>query len=164
MNTREVAALRSELEALKFRVQEIEERLSALESERISPAVSAGSEGFSVVTSVASQSTYITAEDTEERLELAKECGRFLKRAYTGVHRGSSGRDRLRLASKLYVVLADFSGKKFEQPRVFDKFSEVRDLCKRGADAGSSIFIGFASQWEAKLAVKEAGFEWPSRR
>ena len=68
MNTREVAALRSELEALKFRVQEIEERLSALESERISPAVSAGSEGFSVVTSVASQSTYITAEDTEERL------------------------------------------------------------------------------------------------
>lgn len=29
MNTREVAALRSELEALKFRVQEIEERLNA---------------------------------------------------------------------------------------------------------------------------------------
>ena len=68
------------------------------------------------------------------------------------------------LLSRVYVVLADFSGRKFDQPKVFERFSEVKDLCKRGPDAGSSVFLGFATQWEAKLAVKEAGFEWPSRR
>ena len=158
MSTREIAALRSELEVLRLRVQVLEERLSAREAERPSPTASAGSEGFSVVTSAPGQSGYILAEDTEERLELAKECGRFLRRAYSGVYRGTSGRDRLKLGSRV------FSGRKFDQPKVFERFSEVKDLCKRGPDAGSSVFLGFATQWEAKLAVKEAGFEWPSRR
>ena len=164
MSTREIAALRSELEVLRLRVQVLEERLIAREAERPSPTASAGSEGFSVVTSAPGQSGYILAEDTEERLELAKVCGRFLRRAYSGVYRGTSGRDRLKLGSRVYVVLADFSGRKFDQPKVFERFSEVKDLCKRGPDAGSSVFLGFATQWEAKLAVKEAGFEWPSRR
>ena len=83
MSTREIAALRSELEVLRLRVQVLEERLIAREAERPSPTASAGSEGFSVVTSAPGQSGYILAEDTEERLELAKECGRFLRRAYS---------------------------------------------------------------------------------
>ena len=42
MSTREIAALRSELEVLRLRVQVLEERLSAREAERPSPLQALG--------------------------------------------------------------------------------------------------------------------------
>ena len=41
------------------------------------------------------------------------------------------------------------------------EFGTVAQICKRGASCGESIFIGFATRWEAQLACEEAGIEWP---
>lgn len=84
-----------------------------------------------------------------------------MRRALDGDFRGSSGRDKLRLASRIYVVLADFEGRSFNPPKVLKSFAEAKALCKRGSALGNSVFVGFAAQWEAKIAVKEAGLRWP---
>lgn len=62
------------------------------------------------------------------------------------------------------MVLVDFEGRRFSQPKVTERLSEVKEICKRGPDAGESVFVGFANQWEAKIALKEAGFAWPYLR
>ena len=45
------------------------------------------------------------------RTEVLEGVGRFLRRALDGAYRGSSGRDQLSLASRYYIVLADFEGR-----------------------------------------------------
>lgn len=106
-------------------------------------------------------SASVAVGDTEGRLALAKQIGQFIRRAWEGDRRGSSGRDRLRLSSRVYVVLIDYSGNRFD-PKVFHSFAPVKQLCKRGQDCGDSLFVGFPSAWEAKAAVREAGFDWPA--
>lgn len=143
----EIGALRLVVEALEERVRELEEdrgcRVEGSEAERISSwtevseerSVAAGSAaGFqSARTGGASLPTgSIKVEGTEARLGLAKECGQFLVRALAGDYRQSSGRDRLRLASKVYVVLATFSGERCRPPKVLFSFAEVKQLCKSG--------------------------------
>ena len=165
----ETKALKAEVESLRLRVQLLEERLEALEVKgegRVLSGIPSESSGsFTVISSgtetQGSKTSLIATNDTEERLNLAKECGAFLRRSYRGENRGTSGRDRLKLANRLYVILADYSGKKFSQPKVTTSFEEVKTICKRGPCCGNAIFLGFATQWEAKLAVKEAGFIWP---
>ena len=174
MSGEEVRALREELRGVRNLVLGLEARLELLEQRLSGPEslsarqVSGSSDGFSVVSSAAGAQTssagFIATDDTEGRVALAKGIGGFLRRAYDGVHRGASDRERLKLANRLYVILVDFEGRRFPEPKVSERFAEVREICKRGPDTGESVFVGFATQWEAKLAVKEAGFTWPSQR
>ena len=170
MSSSETRALKAEVESLRIRLQALEERLEVVEGQRrgyegqtLSPVQSGSSNSFTVISGGESSGVgEIRSGDTELRLALAKECGLFLKRAYHNQPRGTSGRERLKLSNRLYVVLADYEGNRFEEAKVFHEFSPVRTLCKRGSSCGSSVFIGFASQWEAKVALTEAGFAWPS--
>ena len=55
-------------------------------------------------------------------------------------------------------------GQVFNPVRVLSRFSEARELVTEtgvGSNFGDSIFAGFASQWEAKIAVQEAALSWP---
>eukprot|EP00434_Breviolum_minutum_P010322 symbB.v1.2.009108.t1/scaffold573.1/size222803/17 len=45
-----------------------------------------------------------------ERVQLARDAGGFLRLCLTGEQRGTSGRDRLRLSSKVYVLFRDIQG------------------------------------------------------
>ena len=68
-----------------------------------------------------------------QREEIARELGVWLRRALEGEHRQASGRDRLPLASRYYLVVKDYVGTTYEHPiLVFNRFSRVRDLCQRG--------------------------------
>lgn len=163
MSASEVRALRAELEALRLTVTSQGERIEELESQ-VKLLAAQEEEEFAVVGSESSRPVepgLISSADKSGRARLAKECGQFLARAVAGTYRGSSGREKLKLANRIYVVLADFTGKKRTTPLVTDSFAEVKELCKRGSSCGASIFLGSATQWEAQLAVEEAGYTWP---
>ncbi len=183
MSLAETRALRAEISALRLVVEALEERVRELEDSRGCRVE--GSEGGrssawvevteernpveerpTVITEAgaairAGGNTEVRVEDTSGRLELARGCGRFLARALAGDYRGGSGRDRLRLASRVYIVLATFSGERCLPPKVLFSFAEVKRLCKSGPHCGRSVFLGFASQWEAREALQTAGYTWP---
>ena len=96
------------------------------------------------------------------RASVAREIGRFLGRAVRGENRGTSGRDKVSLPFRIYIVLAPFSGEPYTEPKLFSRFCSVKELCKRGPDTGRSVFVGLPSQWEALIALREAGFSWPA--
>ena len=64
----------------------------------------------------------VDKEDQSSRRQLAVEIGQFLRRALNGEHRGSSGRDRLKLANRCYLILADFRGRRLQKPICSDSF------------------------------------------
>lgn len=175
----EVEALRASLAALQIRVELLEtegrgEGAEAVRSEAGSSSLRLGTpvsdpsrsawsrvSGESLGSCIRGRA--VESEDRAARIVLAREIGAFLARALSGDHRGSSGRDRLRLRNNLYVVCADHWGQKFNPPLVFRQFAEVRSRCKVGSDCGSSVFVGFPTYWEAKFAVSEAGLELPAQ-
>lgn len=190
MSSAELRALRAELGALRIRLEaqeaqieeqetrleEQEERLQRLEGARGETSIEQSScasevlDRRSVVSQVTSGSYSVVTscnrgpvspEDIEGRLQLARECGAFLLRAVGGDHRQSSGRDRLRLPSKVYVVLVDFGGRRLEPARLCRNFADCKSLCKSGSNCGKSVFLGFATDWEAKEALVTAGIPWP---
>ena len=95
------------------------------------------------------------------RLAIAEGAGRFLRRALAGDFRGGSGRDRVRLSSRIYVLVRDLSGRVYDPVEVYQNFSSLKPKVKSGDSAGNSIFIGFPTQWEAKAAVAAANLRWP---
>ena len=94
---------------------------------------------------------------------LARDLGAFIRRALAGEHTQGSGRDRLNLKSRVYLVFAGFDRVHLSRPKVFLQFNQVSAICKRGSSFGSSVFIGVPSQWEARVVIESAGFEWSSR-
>lgn len=118
--------------------------------------------GFELISSASEETSAVGKEERKKREEIAKSCGAFFRRALRGQPRGTSGRDRLQLPNRGYVVLADHSGQRLPEPLFTESFAEVRGLCKRGADLGDSIFLGFASKWEARLALQTADLPLPA--
>ena len=175
MSSSEVRALQAEIAALRARLEVQEERIKRLEEGGAARSEAAESfnrselwEGQSVggQSSLGSYSVITVPEivqkdDIGARVALARACGAFLKRALEGDFRGGSGRDKLRLGSRVYVVAADYSGQRFDPPKVFFDFGSVKAVCKSGNQCGRAVFLGFASQWEAKEAVLTAGLTRP---
>ena len=172
----EIESLRGSLSALRLTVEDLRSKVADLEGGGVGGARSplshshrgsASASGHILVspgghsTAFSEVNEVVDKNDSEGRLRLAQHIGRFFRRALDGSNRGSSGRDSLNLASRLYVVLADFEGNKFEIPRIYREFRPVAALCKKGPNLGASIFVGFATEWKAKEALTVAGFSWP---
>ena len=104
----------------------------------------------------------VESTDRVGRERLARQIGRFIRRALRGEILSTSGRDRLALQNRCYLVFQNFAGERFDPPIFTQVFSEVRDSCKRGSDCGRSIFIGLATFWEAAIVVEEAGVRLPA--
>ena len=96
------------------------------------------------------------------RTAIAEDVGAWLTRALSGAFRGSSGRDRLALQSRYYIVLVNFQGQRASEPLVCSSFSGVRQHCCQGPDRGQSVFVGLPSQAEVSVALRAAGLSWPS--
>ena len=175
----EVEAISASLQALQIRVGGLEERLQDFlrreerqESERfeLDTRSSHSIGGSAAEASSLSRGSYSRVSSTavdptsdSARGVLAREIGQFINRCLRGDIRGSSGRDRLRLQNRLYIVAADFNGQRYNPPLILERFAEVKALCKRESDCGQSVFIGLATKWEAKIVVQEAGLELPGR-
>ena len=114
---------------------------------------------------VASPAEEAVPEDqTEERfrLEVASGVGRFFARALSGDHRGGSGRERVHLPSRVYVVCRDFAGRRYDPVLIKYSFAAIRSLVKPHGDCGNSVFAGLPTVWEAQTAVRSAGLTWPA--
>ena len=177
----ELRGIRQALVALGERVDELERRLQSSGSSSFE-WISGGavSELEAPSTPVASHSPAgkgyskgppgpVTARqvspevDEQIRTEAAIETGRFFARCLTGRSRGLSGRNRVQLPNQVYVVIRGVKGELYTEPvRLFYSFREARAIVADSSGRfGDAIFAGFASVWEARLAVGEAGLGFP---
>ena len=99
----------------------------------------------------------------EKRLEICKEIGKFLARAVRTEHRGASGRDKIPLASRFWLVARDFQGQQFSPVRVFSRWGAAKDLVKKGSDGGDSVFVGLPSQREIEAVITASGLRWDGK-
>ena len=97
-----------------------------------------------------------------QREALCERIGGFLRRALSGDHRGSSGRDLNPLASRLWLVAKDINGQIFDPPRVFRSWSGAKALVKRGSEVGDSVFVGLPSEREVTWVVQAAELRLPA--
>ena len=102
------------------------------------------------------------AELDPERVSIAAEAGLFLRRALDGTHRGSSGREKLRVSSRCYLLLRDHSGRCFNPAQLYHSWQAIKPLVKPAGDCGSSVFIGWPTVREAKICCEAAGVTWPA--
>ena len=96
-----------------------------------------------------------------QREAIADQIGQFLLRALSGDHRASSGRDLIPLPSRIWLVVQDIDGNRYNPVRVFRSWSAAKALVKRGQEVGDSIFVGLPSEREARRAVHSATLLWP---
>lgn len=170
----EIDSLRSQLEVLRLRGENLEERVRDLEAEReerlsgyegsrveeAAPSSIGGQSSWSSIT--ARSSGPVDPADRGAREALCAQIGGFIRRAVRGEHRGTSGRDRLRLANRCYLVFANFEGEIFSEPLFCNRFSEVAAVCKRQSDCGRAIFVGLPTLWEARSVCRSAGYDLPA--
>ncbi|CAL1126880.1 unnamed protein product [Cladocopium goreaui] len=89
----------------------------------------------------------------ERRLEISREVGRFLAPAVRSEYHGSSGREKIPLASRFWLVARSFHGEVLNPIRVFSKWGLAKELVKRGSECGESVFVGLPSQCEIGCAI-----------
>ena len=99
-----------------------------------------------------------------ERLLIAQEAGQFLRRCLNGEIRGTSGRERIGLSSRYYILVRDYVGHFYNPVEVHRTFATIKPLVKRGSDCGTSVFIGWPSLKEAKACVAVAELTWPDEQ
>lgn len=181
-DTSEVVELREEIRTLVRRVDRLADRVRELEQrDRSVPSPSVASRDEHWPSPCPSSYTGLVVPplpvvgggtlavagpsvgQSEEEIQLiCGEIGRFLFRSLAGNHRGSSGRNRLRASSTVYLVVRDWSGTVTTDPcRVIHQFSQVRSLCSRNGQWGDSIFVGLPSLREVRLVCAAAEFGVP---
>ena len=180
---KELRDLRSEVTGLCERLERIEIAVGELEDyELVSEAPGASESEAVVFHPVASSRPAVVAAPVQnsptvlqcsvssgerDREIAAQTTGKFFNRCLQGRPRGDSGRASVRLPNNYYVVCRDYQGRLYTDPvKVFSRFSSARLIVSRGghsSDFGDSVFAGFHSIWEAKLAVETADLVWPSK-
>ena len=100
------------------------------------------------------------------RQQVADEIGAYFKRCLSGDNRGSSGREKVNLANRIYVIVRDAADKVYNPVLVQTSWRDTQPLVTLGPGPGKqfgdSIFVGFPTKWEAKRAVSAAGLSWPA--
>ncbi|CAE7806062.1 fpr1A [Symbiodinium sp. CCMP2592] len=66
----------------------------------------------------------------EERRDIAKRVGQWFCRCLAGQHRGLSGREENPLANRVYLVLRDHSGRRYDPPLLARSFESIKKLVK----------------------------------
>ncbi len=177
----EVGELRGLLARVRFLAEDQQSVSSAqgsvLDSPARSVAPSAGS--YSVITGDVPESIPFVSEQQsvlpprpaggcplplswEQRFEVCERIGHWFCAALRGEHRGRSGRDSICQASTIWIVAKGFSGETFSPVLVFRRFSDCREIVKRGSSCGAAVFIGLPTEKEARRVVSAAGLLWPS--
>lgn len=156
-----VAALTLEVHSLKERVMVLEQQL---------PTNSARStSSFSVVDPPPSERHSSTPPQRgagycvgSDREQLAREIGRWLRRALEGHPRGPSGRDQIKLASRFYVVCRDIDGVVHNPPLLFETWRAAKAVCFRQGEPGDAVFVGLPTKTEVEIAVRAAELQLPA--
>ena len=100
------------------------------------------------------------------RQQVADEIGAYFLRCLSGNNRGASGREKVNLANRVYVIVRDSTGVVYNPVCVQSAWKDTQPLVTvgpgPGKQFGDSIFVGFPTKWEAKRAVAAAGLKWPA--
>jgi hypothetical protein len=99
-----------------------------------------------------------------EREIICDEIAEFIKRCLGGDYRGSSGRDRIHLPSKIWLVFKDYEGLEYRPVRVCRTWAACKELVKKAGSAGDSVFVGLPSEREACRVAGRSGVGWPVGR
>ena len=119
--------------------------------------VGAAASSGQVAPPVATPSIAPDPQPWTERENICTGIGHWVLRCLADRPRGSSGRDRLVLSSRVWLVIRDFEGRVLEPARLYHRFSDCRGVVKRGSDLGLSIFVGLPSIREARVVAAVAG-------
>ncbi len=110
-----------------------------------------------VAPSVAAPPVAPDPQSWPERESICTGIGQWVLRCLADRPRGASGRDRLVLSSRVWLVIRDYEGRVLEPARLYHRFSDCRSVVKRGSDLGLSIFVGLPSIREARVVAAVAG-------
>lgn len=161
----DIGALAVRFEQLSLEVSQLRDRVELLEQERGETefSVASGVSGTASVTVSPSTDTTAGYRVGDHRERVARGIGAWLKRALRGQHRGSSGRDQVALASKVFVVCKDVRDNFYNPPLIFGTRGAAKALCiAQGGEPHDAVFIGLPSKTEAALAIRETGLELPA--
>lgn len=183
----EVATLREDLASLENEVRRLRQSLAGLRAEASAEASFAGSvsqisegERSSSYTHVgvptgpaasvrswgstggpSTSAPLITAGVSwTDREAVCRGIGEWVKRCLAGLPRGTSGRDRIPLQSRFWVVVRGIDNQVHDPPLVFTNWTAAKRLVKIGDQTGDAIFYGVPSKTEAKITVEAAGLSW----
>ena len=144
---------KAEFQALLLVVEGLQKRVAEFELVVTEPS--------SAAASVAEAATSLTAE----RLGAARLIGAWIRRGLRGEPRGLSGREKISLASRFYIVVTlvrDFDLVNYNPPRVFSSWGEAKTLTHRLGQPGDSIFVGVPSRAEVRAVCAAADLETPA--
>ena len=148
--------LEEQLNLCIARIEQLELRVSQLESER-SESI------FELVTDTASEllpssePSRASASVSNSRVLVLEQIGGWIRSCLEGRRRGLSGREKLSEGNSVYLVFRAFSGQTFNPVRLFTRFAEVVPVVKPSGDVGDSIFIGLPSLEDARIVAAAAG-------
>lgn len=174
----ELRLLRAELAALTLRVEDLSNQLlnlqADLQSDRGFEVVHPAEGASPSVESLGGASGYLSSTPAQapaagtansvslvDRERICVEIGEHIARALQGLNRGESGRKKLKLASRLYLVFKDINGTVFEPCKLLHRWLEVKQICERSGDFGDSVFIGLPSLFDARIVCRAAGVPLP---
>ena len=169
MSDKEVQELRKELRLLQSQVAALQIRVAELEGYEVisypagesgsppcddrAPQTAAGSASASSEVGAASSTTAPGPEEGssvqswEFRLEVAREIGSFLRRAVEGGNLGTSGRQKVTLKSRLYIIVKDRSGNLYTDPvRIERTWRCAKALVEKDGSFSDAIFVGVPSE------------------
>ena len=98
-----------------------------------------------------------------QREQICDEIGRFLARSIAGSFRGPSGRDKINLPSRIWIIVRDYAGQIHSPVKVVRNWTSCKVLVKpSNHECGDSVFVGLPSEREARRVVAAAELDWPA--
>lgn len=179
--TLQVARVDSELEEVKDRCYKLEGDLVDFKLQRefevvdpvplttsspTPPSSGSGSAAAATSSPIPLSSGYSTLvaapELPSDRAEVARSVGAWILRCLQDLPRGSSGRNKIKEGSSLYLVVRTIDGAEFNPPKVLFSWKEAKTLVSRGTSFGNSIFVGLPTKADALLVLETAKLKIPS--
>ena len=80
-----------------------------------------------------------------DRAEISVEICQWVGKALKGQLRGLSGREKITLQSRLYLVFRDIRGRDHNPPLFFETWKETKEACSLRGQLGDSLFVGLPS-------------------
>ena len=148
--------LEEQLNLCIARIEQLELRVSQLESERSESIFELITDSASAFLP-ASEPPRSSASVSNSRVLVLEQIGGWIRSCLEGRRRGLSGREKLSEGNSVYLVFRAFSGQNFDPVRVFTRFAEVVPVVKPLGDVGDSIFIGLPSLEDARIVAAAAG-------
>ena len=154
---------RADFRALLLTVEGLQRRVSVLEGQGTTSAAASVSSFELVVPEPGTGSAAAAASAlSSERLQASRLIGAWIKRCLRSEPRGLSGREKIALASKFYVVVHGFDLVIYNPPKVFASWSEAKALTHHLGQPGDSIFVGVPSRAEVRAVLAAAELEIPA--